>query len=63
MYTDLNRKIKFVMKLVELYRPYLFFRGVYVDKLILFLIYKNNLFIHITLTTYDLHISNAALMT
>jgi fatty acyl-CoA reductase len=30
MYTDLNRKIKFVMKLVELYRPYLFFRGVYV---------------------------------
>ena len=27
-YSDLNRKIKFVMKLVELYRPYLFFRGV-----------------------------------
>ncbi|KAJ6927561.1 fatty acyl-CoA reductase 3-like [Populus alba x Populus x berolinensis] len=31
MYTDLNRKIKFVMKLVELYRPYLFFRGVFDD--------------------------------
>ncbi|KAG6763072.1 hypothetical protein POTOM_033604 [Populus tomentosa] len=30
-YSDLNRKIKFVMKLVELYRPYLFFRGVFDD--------------------------------
>ncbi|KAK9938817.1 hypothetical protein M0R45_015536 [Rubus argutus] len=31
MYIDLNRKIKFVMRLVELYRPYLFFRGVFDD--------------------------------
>ncbi|XP_050367776.1 fatty acyl-CoA reductase 3-like [Argentina anserina] len=30
-YTDLNRKIKFVMRLVELYRPYLFFKGVFDD--------------------------------
>lgn len=29
-YSDLNRKIKFVMRLVELYQPYLFFEGVYV---------------------------------
>lgn len=27
-YMDLNRKIKFVMRLIELYRPYLFFKGV-----------------------------------
>ncbi|GMN61092.1 hypothetical protein TIFTF001_030178 [Ficus carica] len=31
MYLDLNRKIKFVMRLVELYRPYLFFKGVFDD--------------------------------
>ncbi|XP_062018289.1 fatty acyl-CoA reductase 3 [Rosa rugosa] len=30
-YTDLSRKIKFVMRLVELYRPYLFFKGVFDD--------------------------------
>ncbi|ONI01192.1 hypothetical protein PRUPE_6G126900 [Prunus persica] len=30
-YVDLNRKIKFVMRLVELYRPYLFFKGVFDD--------------------------------
>ncbi|OWM73674.1 hypothetical protein CDL15_Pgr026774 [Punica granatum] len=30
-YTDLDRKIKFVMRLVELYRPYLFFKGVFDD--------------------------------
>lgn len=27
-YLDLSRKIKFVMRLIELYRPYLFFKGV-----------------------------------
>ncbi|XP_050212535.1 fatty acyl-CoA reductase 3-like [Mercurialis annua] len=31
LYSDLNRKIKFVMRLVELYRPYLFFCGVFDD--------------------------------
>ncbi|WCJ41793.1 Fatty acyl-CoA reductase 3 [Euphorbia peplus] len=31
MYRDLNRKINFVMRLVELYRPYLFFQGVFDD--------------------------------
>ncbi|KAK0605864.1 hypothetical protein LWI29_031614 [Acer saccharum] len=31
MYGDLNRKINFVMRLVELYRPYLFFNGIYDD--------------------------------
>ncbi|KAJ9188692.1 hypothetical protein P3X46_000062 [Hevea brasiliensis] len=31
MYSDLNRKIKFVMRLVELYKPYLFFQGVFDD--------------------------------
>ncbi|KAI3420532.1 Fatty acyl-CoA reductase [Psidium guajava] len=30
-YMDLNRKIKFVMRLIELYRPYLFFKGVFDD--------------------------------
>ncbi|KAJ8750258.1 hypothetical protein K2173_014173 [Erythroxylum novogranatense] len=30
-YNDLNRKIKFVMRLVELYRPYSFFQGVFDD--------------------------------
>ncbi|XP_010031500.2 fatty acyl-CoA reductase 3 [Eucalyptus grandis] len=30
-YLDLNRKIKFVMRLIELYRPYLFFKGVFDD--------------------------------
>ncbi|XP_071724542.1 fatty acyl-CoA reductase 3-like [Rutidosis leptorrhynchoides] len=30
-YTDLNRKIKFVMRLIELYRPYLFFKGIFDD--------------------------------
>ncbi|KAK4753753.1 hypothetical protein SAY87_001857 [Trapa incisa] len=30
-YSDLSRKIKFVMRLVELYRPYLFFKGVFDD--------------------------------
>ncbi|KAJ4971217.1 hypothetical protein NE237_004316 [Protea cynaroides] len=29
--SNLNRKINFVMRLVELYRPYLFFRGVFDD--------------------------------
>lgn len=29
--TELNRKIGFVMRVVDLYRPYLFFKGVYVD--------------------------------
>ncbi|XP_019198998.1 PREDICTED: fatty acyl-CoA reductase 3-like [Ipomoea nil] len=28
---EMNRKIKFVMKLVDLYRPYLFFKGIYDD--------------------------------
>ncbi|KDP42371.1 hypothetical protein JCGZ_01947 [Jatropha curcas] len=31
MYSDLSRKINYVMKLVELYRPYLFFKGVFDD--------------------------------
>ncbi|KAJ8767861.1 hypothetical protein K2173_020801 [Erythroxylum novogranatense] len=31
VYSDLNRKIKYVMRLVELYRPYLFFQGVFDD--------------------------------
>ncbi|KAG6682358.1 hypothetical protein I3842_13G136600 [Carya illinoinensis] len=31
MYLDLKRKIKFVMRLVELYKPYLFFKGVFDD--------------------------------
>ncbi|KAH7541749.1 fatty acyl-CoA reductase 3 [Ziziphus jujuba] len=31
MYIDLNRKINFVMRLVDLYRPYLFFKGVFDD--------------------------------
>ncbi|KAI3411444.1 Fatty acyl-CoA reductase [Psidium guajava] len=30
-YSDLNRKIKFVMRLVELYRPYLFFKAIFDD--------------------------------
>lgn len=30
IYTDLDRKIKFVMRLADLYRPYLFFKGMYV---------------------------------
>lgn len=30
-YLDLSRKIKFVMRLVDLYRPYLFFKGVFDD--------------------------------
>ncbi|CAN6560042.1 unnamed protein product [Malus baccata var. baccata] len=30
-YVDVSRKIKFVMRLVELYRPYLFFKGVFDD--------------------------------
>ncbi|KAM7275230.1 hypothetical protein ACFE04_017096 [Oxalis oulophora] len=30
-YCDLNRKIKFVLRLIELYRPYLFFKGIYDD--------------------------------
>ncbi|KAM7496912.1 hypothetical protein LguiA_021326 [Lonicera macranthoides] len=30
-YHDLNRKIKFVFRLVELYQPYLFFKGIYDD--------------------------------
>ncbi|KAI4383755.1 hypothetical protein MLD38_009557 [Melastoma candidum] len=30
-YSDLDKKIKFVMRLVELYRPYLFFKGVFDD--------------------------------
>ncbi|XP_028091049.1 alcohol-forming fatty acyl-CoA reductase-like isoform X1 [Camellia sinensis] len=31
MYVDLHRKIKFVMRMIELYQPYLFFKGVYDD--------------------------------
>ncbi|KAL7084839.1 hypothetical protein ACP275_14G246600 [Erythranthe tilingii] len=31
IYVDLCRKIKYVMRLVELYRPYLFFKGYYDD--------------------------------
>ncbi|PSS03141.1 Alcohol-forming fatty acyl-CoA reductase [Actinidia chinensis var. chinensis] len=30
-YLDLRRKIKFVFRLVELYQPYLFFKGIYDD--------------------------------
>ncbi|CAJ2660163.1 unnamed protein product [Trifolium pratense] len=30
-YLELNRKIKVVMRLVELYRPYLFFKGIFDD--------------------------------
>ncbi|KAJ8768031.1 hypothetical protein K2173_020971 [Erythroxylum novogranatense] len=30
-YSDMNRKIKFVMRLVELYRPYTFFQGIFDD--------------------------------
>ncbi|WJX73694.1 alcohol-forming fatty acyl-CoA reductase [Trifolium repens] len=30
-YVDLNRKIQIVMRLVELYRPYLFFKGIFDD--------------------------------
>ncbi|XP_062083102.1 fatty acyl-CoA reductase 3-like [Humulus lupulus] len=30
-YLDLSRKIKYVMRLVDLYRPYLFFKGVFDD--------------------------------
>ncbi|XVF19737.1 hypothetical protein REPUB_Repub11eG0136700 [Reevesia pubescens] len=31
VYTDLNRKINFVMRLAEIYRPYLFFNGIFDD--------------------------------
>nr|GMD64628.1 alcohol-forming fatty acyl-CoA reductase-like [Ipomoea batatas] len=31
MYDEMDRKIKFVMKLVNLYRPYVYFKGVYDD--------------------------------
>lgn len=31
VYSDLNRKVNFVMRLVELYRPYLFFNAIYDD--------------------------------
>ncbi|KAE9461345.1 hypothetical protein C3L33_06749, partial [Rhododendron williamsianum] len=31
VYRDLHRKINFVMRLIELYQPYLFFKGVYDD--------------------------------
>ncbi|KAK2965967.1 hypothetical protein RJ640_018322 [Escallonia rubra] len=31
-YVDLHRKIKFVFRLVELYEPYLFFKGIYDDR-------------------------------
>ncbi|XP_057479965.1 fatty acyl-CoA reductase 3-like isoform X1 [Actinidia eriantha] len=31
MYYQLRRKINFVMKLIDLYRPYLFFKGIYDD--------------------------------
>ncbi|KAK2424198.1 fatty acyl-CoA reductase [Trifolium repens] len=30
-YLELNRKIQIVMRLVELYRPYLFFKGIFDD--------------------------------
>ncbi|MCD7452731.1 hypothetical protein HAX54_017950 [Datura stramonium] len=30
-YLELDRKIKFVMRLIDLYRPYLFFKGIYDD--------------------------------
>ncbi|XP_044482112.1 fatty acyl-CoA reductase 3-like [Mangifera indica] len=32
MHNELDRKIKFVMRLAELYRPYLFFNGIFDDK-------------------------------
>ncbi|MED6155501.1 hypothetical protein PIB30_005700 [Stylosanthes scabra] len=38
-YLDLNRKIQIVMRLVDLYKPYLFFKGVSVLLLLLLLIY------------------------
>ncbi|PSR86500.1 Alcohol-forming fatty acyl-CoA reductase [Actinidia chinensis var. chinensis] len=31
MYYELHRKINFVMRLIDLYRPYLFFKGIYDD--------------------------------
>ncbi|KAA8544228.1 hypothetical protein F0562_022240 [Nyssa sinensis] len=31
LYLDLHRKINFVMRLIELYKPYLFFKGTYDD--------------------------------
>uniref|UniRef100_A0A5B7BPA9 Fatty acyl-CoA reductase n=1 Tax=Davidia involucrata TaxID=16924 RepID=A0A5B7BPA9_DAVIN len=31
LYLDLHRRIKFVMRLIELYKPYLFFKGIYDD--------------------------------
>ncbi|GLT63856.1 hypothetical protein SLA2020_363880 [Shorea laevis] len=31
VYSDLSRKINFVMRLVEIYRPYLFFNGIFDD--------------------------------
>ncbi|XP_059627502.1 fatty acyl-CoA reductase 3-like [Cornus florida] len=31
MYLELNRKINFVMRLIEIYRPYLFFKGIFDD--------------------------------
>ncbi|XAR59675.1 Alcohol-forming fatty acyl-CoA reductase [Bertholletia excelsa] len=31
MYLDLNRKINFVMRLIDIYRPYLFFKGIFDD--------------------------------
>ncbi|GLU19213.1 hypothetical protein SLE2022_354740 [Rubroshorea leprosula] len=31
VYSDMNRKINFVMRLVEIYRPYLFFKGIFDD--------------------------------
>ncbi|KAI8524309.1 hypothetical protein RHMOL_Rhmol13G0140500 [Rhododendron molle] len=31
VYRDLHRKINFVMRLIELYQPYLFFKGIYDD--------------------------------
>jgi fatty acyl-CoA reductase len=32
LHRDLDRKIKFVMRLIELYQPYLFFKGIYDDR-------------------------------
>ncbi|XP_047317048.1 alcohol-forming fatty acyl-CoA reductase-like [Impatiens glandulifera] len=31
MYMELSRKIKFVMRLIDIYHPYLFFKGIYDD--------------------------------
>ncbi|GLT48745.1 hypothetical protein SLA2020_223530 [Shorea laevis] len=31
VYSDMNRKINYVMRLVEIYRPYLFFNGIFDD--------------------------------